>query len=57
VIKDGSPSIALFDENGKIRFAAGKTETITPEGKTIAYPESSLIRFGPDGKVIWSAIK
>jgi len=57
VSKDGYPSLALIDENGISRFVAGKTETITPEGKTIAYPESSLVLFGPDGKVIWSAIK
>ena len=54
--KDG-PRLALSDENGKNRFMAGKTKTATPDGKIIEYPESSLILFGPDGKVIWSAIK
>jgi hypothetical protein len=54
--KDGQ-SMQLFDEKGKLRFAAGRTETETSDGKTIAYPESSLLLFGPDGKVIWSAIK
>ena len=49
--------LTLFDENGEPRFVAGKPKTVTPGGKTIAYPESSLILFGPDGKVIWSAIK
>jgi len=47
----------LSDENGKDRFLAGKARTVTPDGKIIEYPESSLILFGPDGKVIWSAIK
>ena len=56
VIKD-SPELVLSDENGKIRFVAGKTAIEVPDGKTIEYPESSLILFGPDGKVIWSAIK
>ena len=56
VDKDG-PSLSLWDEKGKIRFAAGKVETVTSDGKTIAYSESSLILFGPDGKIIWSAIK
>jgi hypothetical protein len=56
VIDDG-PELVLSDENGKIRFVAGKTVIETPEGKTIEHPESSLILFGPDGKVIWSAIK
>jgi hypothetical protein len=56
LVKDG-PTLLLLDENGKLRFAAGKTTTATPDGQTIAYPESSLILFGPDGKVIWKAIK
>ena len=55
-LKDGS-AIVLSDENGKDRFLAGKARTVTPDGKIIEYPESSLILFGPDGKVIWSAIK
>jgi len=54
--KDG-PGLALYDENGNERFKAGKTTTVTPDGKKIEYPESSLILSGPDGKVIWSAIK
>jgi len=56
VSKDG-PWLSLNDEKGNARFAAGKTELESPDGKTIEYPESSLILFGPDGKVIWSAIK
>jgi hypothetical protein len=31
--------------------------TKTSEGKTIIYPEGSLILSGPGGRVIWSAIK
>lgn len=54
--KDG-PNLSLCDENGKVRFIAGKTMTQLPDGKTTGYPESSLILFGPDGNVIWSAIK
>jgi len=56
VDKDG-PWLTLGDENGKSRFVAGKTKTVSPDGKTIEYPESSLILYGPDGKIIWSAIK
>jgi hypothetical protein len=56
VFKD-SPVLFLSDEKGKARFVAGKTATETPDGKTIEYPESSLILFGPDGNVIWRAIK
>jgi hypothetical protein len=54
--KEGA-SLTLGDEKGQARFAAGWTVTVTPDGKTIEYPESSLILFGPDGKIIWSAIK
>jgi hypothetical protein len=54
--KDG-PAMQLWDEKNQYRFAAGKTKTVSPDGKTIEYAESSLILFGPDGKVIWSAIK
>jgi hypothetical protein len=46
----------LSDENGRIRFAVGGTEMVLTDGKTVAYPESSLILFGPDGKILWSAI-
>jgi len=56
VDKDG-PSLNLRDENGMERFTAGKIKTVTPDGKVIEYPESSLVLFGPDGKIIWSAIK
>jgi len=51
------PSLELHDEKGRTRFAAGKTWIESQDGKTIEYPESSLILYGPDGKVIWSAIK
>ena len=54
--KEG-PSLELFDEKGMARFIAGRTATVTQDGKTITFPESSLILFGPDSKVIWSAIK
>jgi len=54
--KDG-PSLTLWDKNGNYRFWAGKTALESPDGRTMEYPESSLILFGPDGKVIWSAIK
>ena len=56
VFKNG-PALRLSDENGIIRFQAGKTAIETPDGKTIEYPESSLILYGSDGKVIWSTIK
>ncbi|MCX6575298.1 MAG: hypothetical protein NTV82_02770 [Candidatus Aminicenantes bacterium] len=56
VTKDG-PNLAMHDKNGTARFVAGKFAIEMPNGKTIEYPESSLVLFGPDGKIIWSAIK
>lgn len=57
VVSEHGPSLMLNDEKGNPRFVAGTTSTVTPDGKTIPYPESSLILFGPDGKAIWSATK
>jgi hypothetical protein len=51
------PNLMLKDEKGRPRLKAGRAELTAPDGKAIGYPESSLILFGPDGKVIWSAIK
>jgi len=45
----------LNDENENHRAVFGVAETVTLDGKTITYPESSLLLFGPDGKVIWQA--
>ena len=56
VRKEG-PTLILRDEKGNLRFVAGTAKTVSPDGKTIEYPESSLILYGSDGKVIWSAIK
>lgn len=52
-----NPSLLLWDEKGENRFIAGKTKIETPDGKITEYPEYFLILCGPDGKVIWSAIK
>jgi hypothetical protein len=54
VTKDGS-GLSLTDEKGNARAALGTTQTTTPDGKTVTYPESSLLLFGPDGKGIWQA--
>jgi hypothetical protein len=51
------PALQLVDETGNLRFVAGREATQTPDGKIITYPESSLLLFGADGNVIWSAIK
>jgi len=54
VLKDG-PGLELYDENGKTRAQLRTGQTTTADGRVISYPESSLILFGADGKVIWSA--
>jgi hypothetical protein len=54
VSKDG-PTLILIDENGKGRATVGVTQTTTPDGRTTTYPESSLLLFGSDGKIIWQA--
>jgi hypothetical protein len=51
------PTLTLKDEKGMPRLSAGRAELTAPDGKTFGYPESSLILFGADGKVIWSAIR
>jgi hypothetical protein len=51
------PALTLKDEKGRPRLKAGGTELTVLGGKTFKYPESSVILFGPDGKVLWSAIK
>jgi hypothetical protein len=52
--KDG-PMLTLLDGNGKNRACLGINKTTTPDGKVITYPESSLLLFDPNGKVIWEA--
>ena len=53
-IKDG-PGLALWDEKRKTRVVLGAIQTETADGRVISYPESSLLLFGPDGKIIWTA--
>ena len=54
VLEDG-PQMHLFDEMGKIRAELGRGKTVSPDGKETTYPESSLLLFGADGKVRWTA--
>ncbi|NIA08179.1 MAG: hypothetical protein GWP14_11195 [Actinobacteria bacterium] len=49
------PMLDLRDENGKSRAVLGSGRTTAPDGKIISYPESSLLLFGPEGKIIWQA--
>jgi hypothetical protein len=52
--KNGA-ALNLFDGNGNGRATLGKCATVTTDGKTITYPESSIRLFGADGKGIWAA--
>jgi len=54
VHKDGS-GVRLYDENDRTRALLGTGQAMTPDGKVISYPKSSLILFGADGNEIWSA--
>ncbi len=54
VTKDG-PALTFSDENGHGRATLGSTQTVSPDGRTTTYPESSLLLFGPNGNVLWSA--
>ena len=47
--------LTLYDKNRMARAALGTTQTTTPDGKVITYPESSLLLFDPNGHVIWEA--
>jgi len=49
------PALGLYDENGKIRAILGRNKVTTPDGKVISYPESSLLMFDPNERVIWVA--
>ncbi len=54
VVKDG-PRLHLTDKNGKPRAQLGVGRTVSPDGREITYPESSLRLFGPDQTVVWHA--
>lgn len=52
--EDG-PSLNLYDEKGQGRATLGKTRVTSSDGRVMIHPESSLLLFGPDNKVIWEA--
>jgi DNA-directed RNA polymerase subunit RPC12/RpoP len=54
-VRADGPRLGLLDEKGMLRAQMGVTETVSPDGKTTTYPESSVLLFGADGKVRWSA--
>jgi len=52
--KDG-PNISLYDEQGRPRASIGQAKTSLLDGTQINLPVSSMLLYGPDGKVLWSA--
>jgi hypothetical protein len=53
---DGAPSLELFDASGNTRAVLGNSELEAPKTGTVEKrPESSLVLFDKDGKVIWQA--
>ncbi|MFH1748059.1 MAG: hypothetical protein ABIG44_13570 [Planctomycetota bacterium] len=52
--KDG-PALGFLDENEKVRLSLRLGRTTTLDGKRTTYPESSILLYGPDEKVIWEA--
>ena len=38
-----------------VRAMLGASATVTPDGKPISYPESSILLYGPGRKIIWQA--
>ena len=48
-------NLRLLDESGKVRTTLGAELITTRTGVEERRPESSLVLFGPDGKVAWSA--
>jgi hypothetical protein len=55
VDNEEGPVLSLLDQNEMTRASLGMSRIITPDGKTISYPESSIILFGPKQKVLWQA--
>ncbi len=56
-LREGKPGLRLIDESGTGRAVLGATSTEAPNGKVVNHPESSLLLFAPDGKLLWSAPK
>jgi hypothetical protein len=50
----GGPALAIADEKGEDRAVLGASSTVSPSGNKMTYSESTLILFGPDGKVLWA---
>jgi hypothetical protein len=55
-IDQGSPQVIIRDNNAQTRMELGATEiTNRTKGTVEKRPESSIVMFNEDGKLIWSA--
>jgi hypothetical protein len=54
-VDNDGPKLGVADAAGNTRAVLGATQTVTPDGRTIGHPESSLHLFDAKGNVIWSA--
>ncbi len=52
---DDQATIRLYDKEGQTRATLGVEGAVSSNGTRVRYPESSLLLFGPDGRVLWSA--
>lgn len=56
VLPDGGPSLSVLDKDGQTRATLGATSTETiATGVVHQRPESSLVLFDKDSKVLWEA--
>lgn len=54
-LRVGEPALRLYDSEGRVRASVGASTTESQDGKQTRWPESSLLLFGPDGKLRWWA--
>ena len=51
----GGPSMELYANNGKVCAQVGVGETVTGDGRKVAYTESSMRLYNLAGNMIWAA--
>lgn len=54
-VSETGSALYLYDESNQIRTQIGVGGSKTSDGRTTAYPESSIRLAGPDGELIWVA--
>ncbi len=54
-VSEDGPVLSIGDKTGKGRASLGVSTVTTSDGKSITYPESTILLFGPNGRVLWQA--